>query len=305
MKIAIAGAGAMGCRFGYMLMDAGADVTLIDGWQAHIDAIRQQGLYVETETTQKHYPIPAMLADEAEGHFDVIILFTKAMQMESMLKKIQPVLGSAKVVMTLSNGLGNIDTLANYVPRDVIYAGVTLWSCELEGPGHIRATGSGNIELQPIASSDTAMEEQVVALFNWAGLNTEISENVLLSIWKKAAFNSVMNTYCALLDCNVGEFGKLTMALDLATSVIKEFVQVAVSQGIPLTEEMVLNTVKKVFDPRESGHHYPSMHQDLQKGRLTEIDYLNGAIARIGEQENIPVPVNRLLTQLIHAKEQR
>ncbi len=82
-----------------------------------------------------------------------------------------------------------------------------------------------------------------------------------------------------------------------------EFVLVAASQNIPLTQEMVMNTVKKVFDPRESGHHYPSMYQDLHKGRLTEIDYLNGAIARIGMQNNIAVPVNKLLTQLIHAKE--
>ncbi len=112
-----------------------------------------------------------------------------------------------------------------------------------------------------------------------------------------------MNTYCALLDCNVGGFGQRHGALDLAQAVVDEFVLVAASQNIPLTEQMVMNTVKKVFDPRESGHHYPSMHQDLHKGRLTEIDYLNGAIARIGAQNNIAVPVNKLLTQLIHAKE--
>jgi 2-dehydropantoate 2-reductase len=303
MKIAIAGAGAMGCRFGFMLMDAGEDVTLIDGWQEHIEAICKKGLFVETETTQKYYPIPAVMADDAQGPFDVVILFTKAMQMDAMLKSIAPVLASAKVVMTLSNGLGNIETLEKYVKKETIYAGVTLLSCELEGPGHIRATGTGNTELQPIASHNAEMETHIIEMFNRAGLNAHISENVLLSIWKKAAFNSVMNTYCALLNCNVGEFGQLPMALELATLVVKEFVQVARSQQIPLTEEMVLETVRKVFDPRESGHHYPSMHQDLQKGRLTEIDYLNGAIARIGLANNIPVTANLLLTKLIHAKE--
>lgn len=77
MKIAIAGAGAMGCRFGYMLLEAGHDVTLIDSWQEHVDAIRSKGLFVETETTQKYYPIPAMLADESQGEFELVILFTK------------------------------------------------------------------------------------------------------------------------------------------------------------------------------------------------------------------------------------
>lgn len=303
MKIAIAGAGAMGCRFGYMLMMAGESVTLIDSWKEHVEAIRQQGLFVETETTQGYYPLPAMMAEEAQGEFDLVILFTKAMQLEGMLQKIKPILPAAKAVLTLSNGLGNIETLARYIDRDKIYAGVTLLSCELEGPGHIRATGTGNTEMQPIGGQDAMMSAQILNALNQAGLNAEISANVLLSIWKKAAFNSVMNTYCALLNCNVGGFGKLPGALAMAESVVREFVQVAANQGIPLTAEMVMNTVKKVFDPRESGEHYPSMHQDLQKGRLTEIDYLNGAIARIGQRENIPVPVNTLLTQLIHAKE--
>lgn len=303
MKIAIAGAGAMGCRFGYMLMATGQEVMLIDGWREHVEAIRQQGLYVETETTKGYHPIPAVMAEEAQGEFDLVILFTKAMQLDGMLQKIKPVLSTAKAVLVLSNGLGNIETLSRYVEPEKIYAGVTLWSCELEGPGHIRATGSGNIEMQPIDSRDTIMAELVLNTLNNAGLNAEISQNVLLSIWKKAAFNSVMNTYCALLDCNVGEFGKRPGALVMAESVVREFVLVAESQNIPLTADMVMNTVKKVFDPRESGEHYPSMHQDLHKGRLTEIDYLNGAIARLGERENIPVPVNTLLTQLIHAKE--
>lgn len=77
MKIAIAGAGAMGCRFGYMLLEAGHDVTLIDGWQEHVDAIRSKGVFVETETTQKYYPIPAMLADESQGSLSWLFCLPK------------------------------------------------------------------------------------------------------------------------------------------------------------------------------------------------------------------------------------
>ncbi|MFM2510152.1 2-dehydropantoate 2-reductase N-terminal domain-containing protein, partial [Escherichia coli] len=90
--------------------------------------IRSKGLFVETETTQKYYPIPAMLADESQGEFELVILFTKAMQLDSMLQRIKPLLPAAKVVMILSNGLGNIETLEKYVDRQKIYAGVTLWS---------------------------------------------------------------------------------------------------------------------------------------------------------------------------------
>jgi len=96
MKIAIAGAGAMGCRFGYMLLTAGHDVTLIDSWQEHVDAICSKGLFVETETTQQYYPIPAVMADKAQGEFELVILFTKAMQLDSMLQRIKPLLPRRK-----------------------------------------------------------------------------------------------------------------------------------------------------------------------------------------------------------------
>ncbi len=150
MKIAIAGAGAMGCRFGYMLLEAGHDVTLIDSWQEHVDAIRSKGLFVETETTQKYYPIPAMLADES-GEFELVILFTKAMQLDSMLQRIKPLLPAAKVVMILSNGWKYRNA------GEICRSAENLCGCDVMvqrtgGAGHIMATGTGTIELQPIAS---------------------------------------------------------------------------------------------------------------------------------------------------------
>lgn len=94
------------------------------------------------------------------------------------------------------------------------------------------------------------MSAQILNALNQAGLNAEISADALLSIWKKAAFNSFMNAYCALLNCNVNGFGKLPSALVMAETVVQAFLLVAASQEIPLTAEMVRNTVKKVFDPR-------------------------------------------------------
>ncbi|WP_235598453.1 2-dehydropantoate 2-reductase N-terminal domain-containing protein, partial [Salmonella enterica] len=117
MKIASAGAGAMGCRFVYVLLEAGHDVTHIDSCQEHVDAIRRKGLFVVTETTQRYYPIPVMLADESQGEFELVILFSKAMQLDSMLQRIKPLLPAAKVVMILSNGLGNIEPLVEYFDR--------------------------------------------------------------------------------------------------------------------------------------------------------------------------------------------
>lgn len=303
MKIAIAGAGAMGSRFGFMLQDAGHTITFIDGWKEHVDAINENGLLVDTAEGEKRYTIPAFFPETVSGTFDLVLLFTKAMQLEPMLQKIQAILTDQTAILVLSNGLGNIETIEQYAKDSAIYAGITLWSCELEGPGHIRATGSGNIEFQPIKEKDAAFTAELLATLNSAHMNAEISANVLLSIWKKAAFNSVLNTYCALLDCNVGQFGASEQAMPLAQAVVAEFIEIAKAKDIPLTAEMVLATVEKVFDPAQSGDHFPSMHQDLAKRRKTEIDYLNGAAVKLGKEFGIPTPVNALLTQLIHEKE--
>ncbi|MDH6365812.1 2-dehydropantoate 2-reductase [Enterococcus sp. PF1-24] len=304
MKIAIAGAGAMGSRFGFMLTDAGHTVNFIDPWKEHVEKINQEGLLVETENTSKYYKIPSFLPNEVvDKDYELIILFTKAMQLEGMLKQIQGILTENTALLVLSNGLGNIETIEEYAGNSAIYAGVTLWSCELEGPAHIRATGSGNVEFQPVKEKNAAMTEELLTLLNQAKLNAEISQNVVLSIWKKAAFNSVLNTYCALLDCNVGQFGSSDQAMALSEVVVNEFVAVATAKNVPLTADMVLATVKKVFDPEQSGDHFPSMHQDITKRRKTEIDYLNGAVVKMGASLNIPVPANQLLTALIHEKE--
>lgn len=303
MKIAIAGAGAMGSRFGYMLTKANHDVTFIDNWKEHVEAINSKGLHVDDASGSHYYQIPAVFPDQVEGNFELVILFTKAMQLKGMLAQIKNILTPSTVILVLSNGLGNIETIQEVSASAPIYAGVTLWSCELEGPGHIHATGSGTIEFQPINELNEETTNAILQTLNEAELNALLSEDVLLSIWKKAAFNSVLNTYCALLNCNVGQFGSSSQATHLAEAVVKEFVAVAKAKDIPLTEDMVLDTVKKVFDPSQSGDHFPSMHQDISKKRKTEIDYLNGAVVKLGHDLGIATPTNDLLTRLIHAQE--
>lgn len=290
----------MGSRFGFMLFKSGNDVAFIDNWQEHIDKINQEGLLVEEEGRKNHYRIPAYRPEQVTGTFDLIILFTKAMQLDDMLTQIDSLLTKDTMILCLANGLGNIETIQKHSSKSQIYVGVTLWSSELEGPGHIRATGSGSLEFQSITDAPAEMTNNLQKILNAAGLNAEKSENVLHSIWKKAAFNCVLNTYCAIFDCTVGEFGSSDQAMILAHRVVDEFVTVAKAKKIDLTADEVLTTVEHVFDPTQSGNHYPSMHQDLAKNRKTEIDYLNGAIVSFGQKLGLKTPYNDLLTHMIH-----
>ncbi|WP_461226014.1 2-dehydropantoate 2-reductase [Lacticaseibacillus suihuaensis] len=307
MKIAIAGAGAMGSRFGKMLQDADQDVTLIDNWAAHVTQIQQRGLLFHLPEGDATVAFPAFTpAALKPQHFDLIILFTKAMQMAGMLEDIQGVIDQDTKILVLANGIGNVETIERFVPRKQIIAGVTVWSAELDGPGEVTLTGTGSVSLQAVApdAANDAFLTQLVAVMNQAHLNVTVSPSVIEAIWKKAAFNSVLNTYTSLISCNVGEFGRFSHRDALITATLHEIAQVAAGLKVPFDEPATLALIMSQFAPGQNGAHYASMYQDLAKHRLTEIDYLNGYVAKKGAELGIPTPINNTLTALIHCREE-
>ena len=304
MKIAIAGAGAMGCRFGYMLTKAGQDVVLIDEWPAHIEAIRTNGLQVVDGDTTDTLQIPIYRPEEVHEEVDVVIAFTKSMKLGEMLEKIKAIIHEDTKVVCLLNGLGHEYTMEKYVPRKNIIMGVTIWTAGINAPGVARLGGTGTVEIQAVEEvSGRAIAEELVAVMNQAGLNASYSEDVLFSIWRKACVNGTMNATCAILDANIGEVFDTTTAEAVVDQIIHEFVEVAHHEGVKIDEAEMKNYVYTASNKVRA--HYPSMHQDLmQNHRFTEIDYLNGFVAKRGLEYGIPTPYCAMITQLIHAKEQ-
>ena len=305
MKISIVGAGAMGSRYGYMLHEAGNEVFLIDSWKEHVDVINKDGLTIEENGQFKKLKIPAMLPEDAHEVPDLVILFTKSMGLEPMLKAVKGILGKDTKVLCLLNGLGHNETLEKYIDTKNIFMGVTLWTANLKGPGHVLLTGDGSLEVQNIDPSMDSEAKRVCDVLNEAGLKAHYSEDVIFSIWRKACVNGTLNSCCTILDCNIKQFGELKEAPELIRNIIKEFADVATKYGVNLNVEQVAKGIEKIYDPSQAGEHYPSMHQDLiQKHRLTEIDYINGYVSRKGKEFNIDTKYNDLLTMLVHAKEQ-
>ncbi|MBN1067365.1 2-dehydropantoate 2-reductase [Clostridium botulinum] len=305
MKIAIVGAGAMGSRYGYMLHESGNEVFLIDAWKDHVDTINKEGLTVEENGECKKVKIPAMLPEDAKEVPDLVILFTKSMGLESMLKSVKSILGKHTRVLCLLNGLGHNETIEKYVDSKNILMGVTLWTAGLAGPGHVVLTGDGSLEVQNIDSDMEVEAREVCDILNQAGLKAHYSENVIFSIWRKACVNGTLNSCCTILDCNIKEFGELKETPELIRNIIKEFADIAAKYGVELNVEEVAKGIEKIYDPSQAGEHYPSMHQDLiQNHRLTEIDYINGYVSRKGKEFNIKTECNDLLTTMVHAKEQ-
>ncbi|MFW7387247.1 2-dehydropantoate 2-reductase [Vagococcus fluvialis] len=308
MKIIIAGAGAMGSRFGLMLHQAKNDVILIDGWQEHIDLIKQNGLKANFNGEEVVENISIYHQNDVSSvdfSADLVILFTKAMQLDGMMQSINNMVGENTKVLCLLNGIGHEDVIKKYVPLSNIILGNTMWTAGLEGPGKAKLFGNGSIDLQNLGIDDKEAAEEVIEVLNAANLNAKYSDNILSSIYKKACVNGTMNGLCTILDSNMAGFGETDVADDIVEAIVSEFAAVAERENATLNVPEVLAQIKTCYNRETIGLHHPSMYQDLIiNNRLTEIDYINGAIVRKGKEYGIETPYCSFLTQLVHAKEQ-
>ncbi|WP_085060637.1 2-dehydropantoate 2-reductase [Staphylococcus haemolyticus] len=306
MKIAIAGSGALGSGFGAMLYRQGYDVTLIDGWEPQAKAVKQEGLHIDingenhhlTMTMYQHNDIPQ------DAQFDVIFLFTKAMQLQDMLEHIKAHIHDNTIMVCTMNGLKHERLIQHYVDESRIVRGVTTWTAGLESPGHTHLMGAGPVEIGALVPEGQANVDVVYELLDQSGLNPYKSEQLQQSIWKKICVNGTANALCTILECRLSNLNESDYAKQLIYKITQEIVQVATVDGVHLNGDEVYNYL---IDLNEKvGPHYPSMYQDLiNNHRLTEIDYINGAVAQLGKEHHIDAPVNQFVANLVHAKEQQ
>ena len=305
MKVIIAGAGAMGCSFGYMLQKSGNDVILLASWQDNIDAIRKNGLYLQDGDRQLSTKIDICKPEEFTGTADLVIAFTKSMQLEQRLESMRHVLKDDTKILCLLNGLGHTETLKKFVAPKNIFMGVTVVTAGMKGPGSAVLSSHGKTEIQNIVPEGKADAEMIVEALNKATMPAVYSDNILWSIWRKAALNGAMNSTCTIMECNMLELGRIAGCKDMMKCIISEFAAIAKTQGVTLDVESVTDYVYGFTHPDFVGaKHYPSMHQDLIKNhRLTEIDFLNGYISRKGKELNISTPYCDLITAFVQGKE--
>jgi 2-dehydropantoate 2-reductase len=300
MKITISGAGAMGCRFGAALFAAGHEVLLLDGWAEHVAAIDAGGLRVTDEAGTRVLPVPAALFPAAD-QADLVIVFTKATATAAVAAASTGAIGPATLVLTLQNGLDNIESLLAHVPAARLLAGTTTLGTELLGPGHIRALGSGDTAFGPLpgAASVTDGAERVRAALSGAGIAARVAPNALELIWAKVAFNCVLNTLCSIASIPVSALARYDGFDSLASSILDEIAAVARAEGVTVDTAAALATMKAQFDPSASGSHLASMLQDLMNSRRTEIAHLNGAVAARAGRHGIAAPANSLIARLV------
>jgi 2-dehydropantoate 2-reductase len=295
MKIAVMGAGAVGCYYGGMLARAGHPVTLI-GRAQHVDAIRRDGLLLDTRTFKAHVPIDASADVAAVKGAELVLFCVKSTDTESAAAELKPHLSSGAFVLTLQNGVDNAERLKAVLPQEVAPA-VVYVATEMAGPGHLKHHGRGELVIAPSRTS-----HEVAAMFEKAGVPTQVSDNVLGALWMKLILNCAYNALSAIAQLPYGRVVQGAGVEGVMRDVVQECLAVARASGVTLPGDAwqaVTGLVQTM--PTQ----YSSTAQDLARGKRSEIDHLNGYVMRKGESLGVPTPVNRVLHALVKLIESR
>ena len=303
MKIAMIGSGAAGSVFACYLKKGGAEMTLVDRYQRHMDACRESGLRFVTPEGEELLTGFQTASSAAQLDVqDLVILMVKATQTEGLIPDLRHCVGPETVVVSLQNGLGNDELLSRYFPPESILYGFGTIGTELPEPGKCISKPESGVIMRFGAVKDSPLSRRagqwLEQCFNAGGCSTVFEPDIRPFVWKKAISNSGYNTLSALLRLKVGDYLALEAGEELLKSVWAEGCAVCRAvTGVDLWPEMLeeLPRLKQGF-----ATYYPSMAQDvLIHQRQTEVQLLNGAIVRYGEACGIPTPVNEALTRMI------
>ena len=298
MKIAVVGAGAMGSLFGAMLAEAGNDVWLYDVWLEHVQTINQNGLQIEHEGKTRAVQIKATVDPQQIGRAELVIIFVKSSQTNLAAETAQTIAGSNGIVMTLQNGMGNADIIAECIKPERILAGTTSHGATLLSPGSIRHAGSGPTTIGAWSQTEDGLQRagRFAEFLNRAGIKTESVADVRSVVWNKLLVNIGINAITALANIKNGQILDLEITRELSRKAVAEAISVAQAENIKVHDDVV-DLVFKVAEATALNR--SSMGQDVDNRRQTEIAAINGFIVREAKRLGLPAPVNFALTALI------
>lgn len=303
MKVVIVGAGAMGSIYGGFLAEAGNEVYFLDVFQEHVDTINRDGLWIEGTSGDRYIKnIKATSNPEEVGVVDLAIVFVKSTITDIAIQQNKAVIGENTVVLTLQNGLRNIEKLETVVKKEQIIAGTTSHGANLLGPGRIKHAGHGDTTIGELDGTITERIENIAKVFKDANLDpVKVSDNVMGLIWDKLLSNVGINPMTALTGLKNGEVLDHEESESMAVEAVKEGAKVADAIGIKLNFDDPVEHFKEVS--RNTGENISSMLSDVMNKRKTEIDNINGAIVKLGEENGVDTPVNKVLTNMVLLKE--
>jgi 2-dehydropantoate 2-reductase len=306
MKIVIVGAGALGGLVGAQLTAAGEDVTLIEINEARTQLLNETGLFV-AEGNKGETCVPVKVATSVAGLpvADLVFVSVKSYQTEPALRACLPVVGPETFVLSMQNGIGNTQTMAEIIEPGQVLSGITYHSIQHVGPNRIRyRPGIKPIQIAPYDGVVTPEINEVGEVFRRAGLNTEVADQIDDVIWQKLLHNAVVNPVSALTGLSCRELLDDTHLQSFMRDLCLEIIAVMKARGVPIVNE------EDPYDPvvnsqKALGKNRPSMWQDLARSYRTEVDAINGAVVREAERLGLDAPHNRGLVNFIHSREKQ
>lgn len=301
-RIAVMGAGAVGCYFGGMLARAGAPVTLI-GRPTHFEAITRHGLHLDTLTFQDCVAVKASTDVAAVATADLVLLTVKTLDTEAVARELAPHLSSAATLVSMQNGVDNVERIRSATGLEAVAAGVYV-AVAMSAPGRVKHTGRGDLVIGRLKGQtiDDGRLRRLADTFRRAQVPCAVSDNVEGALWTKLVMNCTYNAISALGRAKYGRIVHTSWTRELMRLVTEEVLAVAAAAGIRIEDANMLDAVYKLGDAMAGAT--SSTAQDIARGKRTEIDALNGHVVRRGAELGVPTPVNQSLHALVKLLEE-
>lgn len=322
MRIAILGAGSLGTIAGAYIAAGGQNVELIDVYQAHVDALNQTGAQI-TGTTDFQAKVKAITPDDMSGTYDLVLLLTKQLYNESVLKDLLPYLDDQSVVLSLQNGIPE-EKVASIVGRERVIAGSVEFGATFIEPGVSRLTTEFSrfkqyaFQIGELNGETTERIQQIKSILDLVG-GTHISDNLVGTKWSKLLINNAFSGLSAALNVEYGVVLDHDISIVSAVRIADETIKVGHANGVKFatmsgfdiesleiqSEEDIPERIKTLRVLMESSRLLKaSMLQDLEKQRKTEIDYINGVVPRSALGKQISTPYNDMVLRLVKQAEE-
>ncbi len=299
-SVAVVGCGALGGVFAGLLSSAGWNVVAVVRSEEQRKRIAGDGLHLLENGRETDVRLDVWAELRPEKTFDLVLVLVKAFDTEGVAKRLGGRLRPGTPVLTLQNGLGNAEALAARLQPEQVLAGVCTFGALRESPGAVRLTGRGECVIGTWNQAAEGHARPAAELLSHVGIPCTVVPNVVPVLWKKLVVNAVINPLTALLRVPNGELLERPELDPLVAEIVEEVWRVAARQQVSLpTPPELLEEVRRVC--RGTASNRSSMLRDVEEGRRTEIDFINGAVVRLGRERGVPVPANLTLTSLVRS----
>ena len=302
MQIAVIGAGNIGCLYGANLARVGEDVTMVDVWQEHIEAMKVNGLQMDGLHGRFTASVQATTNAAEAPKADVALICVNGYTTRAAAEAASVILKETGFALTLQNGLGNIEILQDVLGEGRVMGGLTFHSADLQAPGKVNHTNKGPTYLGELDKSQPERLLTIKVLMAKAEMQPVVEADIMATIWGKFVHNCGINAVCAITDLRPGHIREVPAVDEFQTHIINEALALVKAKGIQLPDSNPLQTIKAYSATK---FHRVSMVQHLARGRRTEIDSLNGYIVRESQKLGLAAPYNDALTKLIKGLEYR